>query len=906
MESKRNDEPSEVQAMISKILATRKADCSTLSVETIVRILEAFQPLGNSTDTGTPHERIQEYIESLLFSGTDESASPIQRRNNWQCLRRLLGMIDEATASQSTAGTNQVVSSAVQVARPPIVDRPVVGEPVEENDSTVAVSTHMQAADLQAAHTDGRGSAASHATNEVDTGRSPQDHVSATKPPPNVGPLPAVPMMSGNKDTLTAGVTETPNVSAGKAPMDVLPAANDTAVQHPRIDSQVAVGTVDDSNSKDSSTNGRNPQLSLPTSRPTSLASSYSSLVSDLPARTTVTSSHNAKRKRGDQGPAPQEEQPTVRSPDAMDTSSDEGTPPRKSRHIDSQQRRQTGPGDTRKEDSQSQSALGLRETSTLTVSSAYQQHRNQTVHRPHETGNTSVSLQNDQQVTNSHRAIGELSDTSNLHRSPVPLSGATGVQRQDVDTLSPLNTNRATGYGAMATNVILTRTLPEVSSQVNLRSQQERAPRNVAASSTIAVSPSAEAYRHEAVPDRSVRKGDAGDDYSYKTTGRPLHQQQHESSSSINGSSEMARDSISGPSVQSKSLAQHHLRSTTESPPSLPRNRPPKKKKGLESRLYSIKIHPKSVNQGPAFINAKADTRMAGKHLFYSGALYERPQVTLKIHQKNNVKSVDVMRRFLEWDPYWQVFGQAQVGRTCAVISRSGFDGAKDVKGVNTAMKLVSKFDKDLVPSRDLLAQVHIGKPMETRASPSTPVLLLRMLPVNFNKSKNRADCHLWPRGTFLQVDGDIVRLTQRLQQDKFEDQWKGPCKLADLGPFVRSRTHTLHIEMACFDTEPYYWCLAMCSYVPPNVLYSRILNPNAAEAIWHMPRQECIQYAKEYLRANALTVDSDNDDDDSDRRFSFSLMCPMSKQLIKHPVRGHNCKHYQVRISNKLVMLI
>jgi hypothetical protein len=212
------------------------------------------------------------------------------------------------------------------------------------------------------------------------------------------------------------------------------------------------------------------------------------------------------------------------------------------------------------------------------------------------------------------------------------------------------------------------------------------------------------------------------------------------------------------------------------------------------------------------------------------------------------------------------------------------------------TAMRVHIRPDRDILPHSQRV-EPHWGKPSSQPFEGGCRYVILRMLPVN-SAVQNRADCHMWPKGTFLQINGEPVPLTQRSHNGK---DWEGSSKVLDLSPYIKDASESLSLEMCCYDDEPYYFCIAVCSYRIPERILREALDPKSS-LLSRLPRGAGLQQAKQRLQSSCLSVDDDDDDVCAETRFTFSLLCPISKQVIRHPVRGKNCQHWQVRDFAKL----
>jgi len=80
---------------------------------------------------------------------------------------------------------------------------------------------------------------------------------------------------------------------------------------------------------------------------------------------------------------------------------------------------------------------------------------------------------------------------------------------------------------------------------------------------------------------------------------------------------------------------------------------------------------------------------------------------------------------------------------------------------------------------------------------------LVLRMLPLKRTEQdcKKRADTHLWPKGTFVQLakgaSQQVVGITQRRQQRHDPTEWKGMSQLLDLTPIIKDTRSPFSIKI-------------------------------------------------------------------------------------------------------------
>ncbi|GKY98427.1 hypothetical protein MPSEU_000800200 [Mayamaea pseudoterrestris] len=308
------------------------------------------------------------------------------------------------------------------------------------------------------------------------------------------------------------------------------------------------------------------------------------------------------------------------------------------------------------------------------------------------------------------------------------------------------------------------------------------------------------------------------------------------------------------------------------------------------------------SHTNGTVVMHMAADTASVGPNLMYSCATrnLQRPAVTITFNQKHisDASRDRLLRRLIRWDPYWLFDSQVQVGKTFGFVSKRS-----ESRSLKSAMQLRIRPDRDLlmndrqsaVMNNRQSAESAWGDSASRPLSAYSPRVLLRMIPVD-DAIANRADCHLWPRGTFLQINGKPVQLQQRKMTN--QGKWEGNCKILNLGALVKSPFDELTIEMCCHDDMPFYFCLAVCRYQPPiQVLYDLMDRRRERPLrMLRLLRGAGIERAKRHLSASFEAIDAGDDEDVcAEARFTFSLLCPISKRLLTCPVRGVHCKHWQ-----------
>jgi hypothetical protein len=275
------------------------------------------------------------------------------------------------------------------------------------------------------------------------------------------------------------------------------------------------------------------------------------------------------------------------------------------------------------------------------------------------------------------------------------------------------------------------------------------------------------------------------------------------------------------------------------------------------------------------------------------SGSIKERDNIQITVAPRTLVAQAtkELITRSNEGDPFWCIQTVVDAGVTSPVSK-------PNVEAARTAARI----DIDLSnPSvRYLIPSVTWGEVQTDSPKDGDVALVLRMLPLGSNGTNKRADCHLWPKGTFLQLDGNGMRLTQRRQQSHDLTQWKGMCKHLDVTEHISDPKKVTRIQLCCYDDQPYLYCLAFCKFRSPNAIYHMLMNP-AQNWTEKLSREEGFQKAIQYVNANGqmVVLDSDNESEPEVAKLIFSLICPISKTLMQTPVRGKSCKHWQVRTN-------
>ena len=257
---------------------------------------------------------------------------------------------------------------------------------------------------------------------------------------------------------------------------------------------------------------------------------------------------------------------------------------------------------------------------------------------------------------------------------------------------------------------------------------------------------------------------------------------------------------------------------------------------------------------------------------------------------------AASVGNRLQEWEPFWIIKSIVCIGLTAPVISV-----APPADTIHTAMQ-------HFLPG-NLKSNYKFTNICKDSWDFGDSALLLRMLPKSWIAGKaKRADCHLWPKGTFLQINGAPCKIDQRVQQSvPFEHLWKHPCKELVCNELLGKLSDQNCIQICAADNEEFYYALSYCTYLTPEQIYSNLVDQTNIGRITNLSFEICEEKAKE-VASKQLTelIDSDNDetnDVEETGKFVFSLTCPISRKVMVTPVRGKDCKHFQVCIFSCFV---
>jgi len=259
------------------------------------------------------------------------------------------------------------------------------------------------------------------------------------------------------------------------------------------------------------------------------------------------------------------------------------------------------------------------------------------------------------------------------------------------------------------------------------------------------------------------------------------------------------------------------------------------------------------------------------------------------------NSNSHDFDCRLEKWEPFWTIaedltkikFGEREVGQQTTPAY-----GNCDIKSIWTFTGAVKEKHSKISWLRSTTGTPSNG---EQR-------LILRCLPSKIKEEykKARADIHLWPKGTLVEVNGRLVPIQQRKQQSHDEALWKGLSFPLDMTGLL-SASSSISITMSTKDPDSYGIQLAVCEYISPDALFQRCMTPGDPKSIQQLSFEEGLALWQKKLDEHQTFVLDDSDDEDesdtnSDNKQTIcSLLCTVSKTAIHVPVRGKHCQHMQ-----------
>jgi hypothetical protein len=253
-------------------------------------------------------------------------------------------------------------------------------------------------------------------------------------------------------------------------------------------------------------------------------------------------------------------------------------------------------------------------------------------------------------------------------------------------------------------------------------------------------------------------------------------------------------------------------------------------------------------------------------------------------------IDNISVLCRLNEWDPFWSNVSIGKIGATRPIDSTYPWtDTIATVGGfrLDTSALGAMALSRKQISSRRWINDEY--------------AILLRMIPLDHKEgSKRRADCHIWPKGTFLQINGVPTSLIQRRQPRCNSRQWAGISDGLNIVPLIQNPNSPSTIEIFCYDDQSYVYCASLSQYRSVDHVLWRLTKGGSQERITVVPLDESKRRAVSFAKS-LVTIDIDEYDGDNameeQGKFNVSLKCPISKSAMQIPVRGRNCSHRQVR---------
>ena len=261
---------------------------------------------------------------------------------------------------------------------------------------------------------------------------------------------------------------------------------------------------------------------------------------------------------------------------------------------------------------------------------------------------------------------------------------------------------------------------------------------------------------------------------------------------------------------------------------------------------------------------------------------------------------------RLVMFEPYWELEWLAGMGVT-SINSMSRDKATTSLTQINFDLNASPTVDGREM-ARKALQKIAYGSwgQARTELSNGETRLLLISLPKN-PSPKKRADYHLWPKGTFVQLTGDMgsfaVSLKQRKMQTHDEKEWKGLSSVLDLTSYVKDPRRPLKVNIATHDPDTYIFGVGLFTFRSAEYLSKKILSPDYPYCISTLTRDEGMQKALGHARATMLSLVDDEEPGNNDSKhveeeaglMIISLFDSSTKQVLKRPVRGKDCRHFQ-----------
>jgi hypothetical protein len=263
-----------------------------------------------------------------------------------------------------------------------------------------------------------------------------------------------------------------------------------------------------------------------------------------------------------------------------------------------------------------------------------------------------------------------------------------------------------------------------------------------------------------------------------------------------------------------------------------------------------------------------------------------------------NAERSREVALRWNDWEPFWEAVGWVKLTSSNRVSLPQNEPAAKTAFWARLDGKTVGMANI----KQDDWGMARTEEPYED----GDTRLLFFTIPLA-PPTKKRSDGHVWPIGTFLQLTTTVgnehhirpIHLKQRSETNL--QKWTGMCHVLDLTPNIKDPKTPTKIEAITHDENLFYACAIYAKYRSPETLFNLLMDDKSPDLIRKLTEEEGLEKVKRLFSSTVVVHDSDSEDGDGETEEAgksiFSLKDAFSAKLIRTPVRGKNCTHFQVR---------
>lgn len=272
-----------------------------------------------------------------------------------------------------------------------------------------------------------------------------------------------------------------------------------------------------------------------------------------------------------------------------------------------------------------------------------------------------------------------------------------------------------------------------------------------------------------------------------------------------------------------------------------------------------------------------------------FARTLQPRPSTTVRFQKRYTDESVRriLTLRWAKWEPYWELLKIVKDGVTSPIRSSQPNVAASNT--IHSAAEVTFRITKRSVgsdyyrPLEQILGKV---KSDQRQQQPADGDLELIVCTMALSPDPARAEgSHVWPKGTFLQFNGSVMKLKQRYHE-AVSKKWTGNYgEFLRLTPSIRQSMVDQKVSLACADTGDFVVAVLLCRYRGNARLYESIRSD--------LPRLSLPDGLAKAVASLAVRADEEVSADELHVR----LTCPLTKRLLQVPVRGKSCRHFQVR---------